>query len=175
MAQDNEIKTTIPENEAADKKTSAASATSTILNDDTKITVKALVPAVYYTCSKTFETFAWVEVGDIQEMSFLQLRIMKAKHPRYFTEKWLLPSNKEVLKKLNLENFYMNKVNRGDMKKLYGTDVGEVEELLSSLSDDAKAELTQKVIKAVKEGKITNVKIIRLLEKQLGVELMQYV
>lgn len=175
MAQDKEMKTTIPENEVADNKKPATSAASIILNDDTKITVKALVPAVYYTCSKTFETFAWVEVGDIQEMSFLQLRIMKAKHPRYFTEKWLLPSNDEVLKKLNLESFYANKVNRGDMKKLYGTDIGEVEELLSGLSDRAKAELAQKVVKAVKEEKITNVKIIRLLEKQLGVELMQYV
>lgn len=32
-----------------------------ILNDDMKITVQALVPNVYYTCTVTFETFFVVE------------------------------------------------------------------------------------------------------------------
>lgn len=156
-------------------KAAETAADSPVLNDDTKIAVKSLVPAVYYTCSTTFETFSWVEAGDIQDMSYRQLRIMKAKHPRYFTEKWLLPMDNEVLKKLKLESVFASTLSRGDMKKLYGSNVDEVEELLSSLSDSAKTELAQKVVKAVKNGKITNVKIIRLLENQLSVELMQYV
>jgi hypothetical protein len=155
--------------------TPAAPATSPTLNDDTKIIVKALVPAVYYTCSKTFDTFAWVEVGDTQEMTYLQLKLMKAKHPRYFTEKWLLPCDDEALNKLNLTSVYRNTLSRGDMKILYGSDVQAAEDLLSGLSDDALTELTQKVKNAVKNGKIVNIKIIRLLEKQLGVELMKLV
>lgn len=173
MAQENENKAKINPDEAVETK--AASATSATLNDDTRITVKSLVPAVYYTCSTTFESFSWVEVGDEQEMSYRQLRIMKTKHPRYFSDKWLLPTNKDALKKLGLEKIFANNMSRGDMKKLYGADVKEVEELLSSLSNDAKTELTQKVEKAVKNGKIVNVKIIRVLEKHLGVELMKYV
>ena len=100
---------------------------------------------------------------------------MKAKHPRYFTEKWLLICNDEVLKKLNLTNVFAGKVTREDMKKFYGSDVGAAKELLAGLSDDAKAGLVEKVINGVKNGKIENIKIIRLLEAQLGIELMQYV
>lgn len=174
MAQENEnkVKTENPDG-AVSKKT--APATSTTLNDETKVSVKSLVPAVYYSCTTTFESFAWVEVGDVQEMTYKQLRMMKTKHPRYFNDKWLLPMDNNVVKKLGLEKVYANNMNRGDMKKLYGSNVVEVEELLSGLSNEAKTKLAQRVEDDVKNGKIANVKVIRALEKHLGVELMQYV
>ena len=61
------------------------------------------------------------------------------------------------------------------MKKFYGSDVGAAKELLAGLNDSAKAGLVKKITDAVKNGKIANVKIIRLLEEQLGIELMQLV
>lgn len=171
MAQEN--KNLNPDNGVVEN--TAAPATSTVLNDETVIEVEARVPAVYYTCPITFETFSWLEVGDKQEMTYKQLRIMNTKHPRYFTEKWLLPCNEEVIKKLRLEKVFANKVSRTDMKKLCGSNIGEVEQLLSNLGSAAKTELTPKVVKYVKDGKIANVKMIRLLEKQLNIELMDLV
>ena len=170
MAQEN--KNLNPVNEAAEQ---TASATSNVLNDDTRIVVEARVPAVYYTCPVTFETFSWLEVGDTQEMTFKQLRIMNTKHPRYFTEKWLLPNNEVVMKKLHLDKIYATKGNRADMKRFCGDDIKDVEELLSGLDSNAKTELTPKIVKYVKDGKIANVKMIRLLEKKLGIELMDLV
>ena len=170
MAQEN--KNLNPVNEAAEQ---TASATSNVLNDDTRIVVEARVPAVYYTCPVTFETFSWLEVGDTQEMTFKQLRIMNTKYPRYFTEKWLLPNDETVMKKLHLDKIYATKVNRADMKRFCGDDIKDVEELLSGLDSNAKTELTPKIVKYVKDGKIANVKMIRLLEKKLGIELMDLV
>lgn len=172
MAQEN--KNLNSENEGVVSQTTSP-ATSTVLNDDTKIMVEALVPAVYYSCPVTFETFPWVEAGETHEMTYKQLRIMKTKHPRYFTEKWLLPKNDTVIKKLGLEKVYTNKVSREDLKILYGSDVDAAKRLIAGLSSDAKSDLTQKVIKFVKSGKIGNAKMIRLLEKQLDVELMDLV
>ena len=170
MAQEN--KNLNPVNEAAEQ---TASATSNVLNDDTRIVVEARVPAVYYTCPVTFETFSWLEVGDTQEMTFKQLRIMNTKYSRYFTEKWLLPNDGTVMKKLHLDKIYATKVNRADMKRFCGDDIKDVEELLSGLDSNAKTELTPKIVKYVKDGKIANVKMIRLLEKKLGIELMDLV
>jgi hypothetical protein len=170
LAQEN--KNLNPVNEAAEQ---TASATSNVLNDDTRIVVEARVPAVYYTCPVTFETFSWLEVGDTQEMTFKQLRIMNTKYPRYFTEKWLLPNDGTVMKKLHLDKIYATKVNRADMKRFCGDDIKDVEELLSGLDSNAKTELTPKIVKYVKDGKIANVKMIRLLEKKLGIELMDLV
>ena len=51
-----------------------------ILNDDMKITVQALVTNVHYTCPIRFEVFSWLEVGDIQEMTYKQIKFMNVKH-----------------------------------------------------------------------------------------------
>lgn len=155
--------------------TTSAPATSNPLKDDTKIEVEARVPAVFYTCPTTFDTFSWLEVGDKQDMTYKQLRILNAKYPRYFSEKWLLPHNETVMKKLNLERFFKNQIKREDYKKLFGSDVDAVKELISGLSAQAKEEMKTKVITYVKNGKIANVKVIRALEKQLNVELMELV
>lgn len=161
--------------EATPEKKAGVAPTSPALKDDTKVNVRALVPSVYYTCTKTMDSFAWEEVGDEQEMTYMQIKTMKAKHPRYFTEKWLLICNNDVLKKLKLDDLFASKVTREDKRKLYGSDVTAVKELLSGLSNDAKAGLVDDAVKGVKNGKIENIKIIRLLEAQLGIELMQYV
>lgn len=148
---------------------------NTILNDDTKITVQALVINICYTCPITFETFNWMEIGDTQEMTYKQIRIMSVKHPRYFTEKWLKPLNDDLLEKLKLKKYFENNLSRGDLKLLFGNDVGAVEEMLTNLNPDSKAELAPKAVKSAKDGKISNVKIIRLVEKHLGVEIMDLI
>lgn len=146
-----------------------------ILNDDMKITVQALVPNVYYTCTVTFETFSWLEVGDTQEMTFKQIKFMSVKHPRYFSDRWLKPLNDDVLERLKLKKYFENNLRRGDLKLLFGNDVAAVEEMLTNLNPDSKAKLAQEAIKAAKDGGINNVKIIRLIEKHLGVEIMDLI
>lgn len=146
-----------------------------ILIDDTKITVQSLVPVVCYSCPVTFEYFSWLEIGDTQEMTYKQIRIMSVKHPRYFTEKWLKPLNDDVLEKLKLKKYFENNLSRGDLKLLFGNDVAAVEEMLTNLNPDAKSELATKAVKAAKDGRISNVKIIRMIEKHLGVEIMDLI
>ena len=164
----------IPDETTSDKKTDVVSPSS-VLKDNTKVIVKSLVPSVYYTCLKTMDSFMWEEVGDEQEMTYMQIKTMKVKYPRYFTEKWLLICNDEILKKLNLISIFATKVTNEDMKKFYGSDVKAVENLLVSLNDNAKIELSKKIINDVKKGKIVNIKIIRLLEKYLDIQLMELV
>ena len=97
---------------------------------------------------------------------------MSVKHPHYLSERWLKPLNDEVLEKLKLKRFFESNLSRGDLKLLCGNDAGAVEELLTNLNPDAKQKLAKKAIKAAKDGKINNVKIIRLIEQYLGVEIM---
>ena len=146
-----------------------------ILTDDMKVTVQALVPVVCYSCPITFEYFSWLEVGDTQEMTYKQIRIMSVKHPRYFSEKWIKPLNDDVLEKLKLKKYFESNLSRGDLKLLFGNDVGAVEEMLANLNPDSKAELAKKAVKAAKDGRINNVKIVRLIEKHLSVEIMELI
>ena len=146
-----------------------------ILNDDTRIPVQSLVPVVCYSCPITFESFDWMEVGDTQEMTYKQIRIMSVKHPRYSSERWLKPLNDDVLERLKLKKYFESNLSRSDLKLLCGNDVRAVEELLTNLNPDAKSELAKKAVKAAKDGKINNVKIIRLIEQHLGMEIMDLV
>ena len=125
-----------------------------ILNDDMKITVQALVPNVHYTCTVTFETFSWFEVGDTQEMTYKQIRIMSVKHPRYFSERWLKPLNDDVLEKLKLKKYFENNLSRGDLKLLCGNDVAVVEEMLVHEGPARVFECEEDAIEAIKGGKI---------------------
>ena len=145
------------------------------IRDNDVIAVKSLVPNVYYTCSKTMDTFIWAEAGDVEEMTFAQLKVMKNKNSGYFTKKWLYPQNEMALKKLGIDSLFVGKFEAKDMKLLYGNDVDAVKEKIGYISASGKEEFTNKVKKAVKQGKIVNIKIIRLLENELDVELMDLV
>lgn len=175
MARGTVIENEVNPKNGAEVVAASAPAIPPALNDDTRIVVKSLVPAVYYTCQTTFESFMWVEVGDEQEMTFRQLKIMKAKHPRYLTERWLLPCNDLVVKKLALKETFVNELNHQEMAVFYGNDIKEGESLIKKLSESGKEEIKAKIEGNVKNGKIANVKMIRMLENQLGLVLMQYV
>lgn len=150
--------------------------TSKSIRDTDVVAVKSLVPNVYYTCSKTNDAYVWAEVGDIQELTFAQLKVMKNKHSGYFTKKWLFPQNDSALKKLGIDDIFAGKFDeKKDMKLFYGDDVEAVREKLSYIAPENKENIGNKVIKAVKQGKIVNIKILRLLEKELDVELMDLV
>lgn len=108
-------------------------------------------------------------------MTIKQIKFMSVKHPRYFSDRWLKPLNDDVLERLKLKKYFENNLRRGDLKLLFGNDVAAVEEMLTNLNPDSKAKLAQEAIKAAKDGGINNVKIIRLIEKHLGVEIMDLI
>ena len=141
--------------------------------DTDKIIVKALVPNVHYTCPKTLDYFNWAEVGDEQEMTFAQLKIMKIKHRNYFTKKWLYIENETALDLLDISDIFAVKFTRTDMKLLYGNDVEAVKDKICYVTEKDKPEVVEKIRNAVKQGKIVNVKIIRLLENEFEIDLME--
>lgn len=145
------------------------------IRDNDVIVVKSLVPNVYYTCSKTLDTFSWADVGDAEEMTFAQLKVMKNKHGGYFTKKWLYPEDDMARKKLGIDSIFATTFEKKDMRLLYGNDVTAVKEKLHYIPAEEKAAYIKRVQTDVKQGKITNVKIIRLLEKELDISLMDLV
>ena len=160
--------------ETTNNKPATKAAPKTIKDDDV-IIVKSLVPSVHYTCPKTLDSFSWAEVGDTNEMTFAQLKVMKNKHNGYFAKKWLYPQNEAALKKLGIDTIFAAKFEKRDMKLLYGNDVEAVKEKISYIPTADRPAMVEKIEKDVKQGKIVNIKIIRLLEKEFDIELMDLV
>lgn len=145
------------------------------VTDKTVVKVKALVPHIYYTCPKTNDSFVWASIGDIQEMTVEQLKIMKVQHDGYFSKKWLYPMNEEVLDMLRIKDIFAIKSSGDNLSALYGNDIAKAEEFINFVLDSDKEEIGKKVANAVQLGKIQNVKIIRLLEKKFGLDLVSLI
>lgn len=139
-----------------------------------KIMVKALVNNVHYTCPKTFEYFHWENARDEHEMTFEQVKLMKVKHKNYFTNKWLFIEDEAVLDALGISDIFAVKFNmRADMKLLYGNDVDAVKKKLCYITKKKELEVIEKVKIAVKQGKIIDIRIIKLLERTFNIDLME--
>ena len=144
-----------------------------IFKDTDKIIVKALVDNVHYTCPKTFEYFHWENARDEQEMTFEQVKLMKVKHKNYFTNKWLFIEDEAVLDALGISDIFAVKFTRADMKLLYGNDVDAVKDKICYVTEKDKPEVIEKIKNAVKQGKIVNIRIIKLLENTFNIDLME--
>lgn len=142
------------------------------VKDTDIVVVKSLKNNVHYTCPKTNDYFVWPDEGSEEKMTVAQLKVMKNQHNGYFSKKFIYPKDEAVLKKLNLQDYFKVKFGRGDMKLLYGDDIEVAKEKVMTIPDDEKDAFIVKVKKAVKDGKIANVKIIRMLERELGIDLM---
>ena len=156
------------------KAETTASKAKTISDADV-FTVKSIVPNVHYTCSKTQDYYIWADVGDENEMTFAQLKVMKNKHIGYFSKGWLIITDNGASRKLDLDKYYNDGFGKRDYKLFYGNDVDKVEKKLAFLPDSEKEQLSKRIIKSVSNGDIQNVKIIRLLEKTFDIELMDLV
>lgn len=145
------------------------------ISDADVFNVRSLVPNIHYTCSKTQDYYIWSEVGDENQMTFSQLKVMKNKHIGYFSKNWLMIMDDNASKKLGVDKYYLDGFTNKDYRILYGSDVEKVEKKLAYISDEEKEKMAKKIITSVSNGDIQNVKIIRLLEKAFDIDLMDLV
>ncbi len=134
------------------------------IKDSDKIVVKSLKPNVYYTCPKTMDTFIWAEVGEVQSMTFAQIKLMKNKHKGYFTNRIIRPENETVLDSLNIRSYYEDKFDRKDFSLLRSDDIKAIKNRLQYIKKDEIDMIKDKIIKMISSGMIENIHVIRLLE-----------
>ena len=160
-----------PVEEKAETKSVAKEART--VKDTDIVVVKSLKNNVHYTCPKTNDYFVWPDEGSEEKMTVAQLKVMKNQHNGYFSKKFIYPKDEAVLKKLNLQDYFKVKFGRGDMKLLYGDDVNAVKDKICYVTEKDKPEVIERIRNAVKQGKIVNIKIIRLLENTFNIDLME--
>ena len=53
-------------------------------------------------------TVEWTEFGEVQEMDYAELLVMRGSQPRFFRDNWILIEDANVLRKLGVERYYKN-------------------------------------------------------------------
>lgn len=126
-----------------------------------------------YKSSKTGERFIWDEFGDEQDMELVELRNAKGAHKDFFINNWFMFDESWVVEYLGMSRYYKNAVNIEDFDSLFEKDPSELEDILNGMSDGQKKSVGYRARVLIHEKEIDSLKIIDVIEKCLGIELIE--
>lgn len=144
------------------------------LTDSDEIDVISLIPNVSYLDSYTNDLYRWDEVGHIEPMTFETLKNMWRNHKGYFRDMWLKPLDERVIAKFGLANTYKNYEFLMDESNYNRKNIDNLCDAIIATPNGVKFSIVNKIKDLVVSGKITDVVIIRSLEKHLGLDLISF-
>ena len=144
-----------------------------LLNTD-EIEVMSMVDNVTYKDSRTGDFYQWDKAGHKEYMSMETINNLWRNHKRYFRSMWLRPMDNRVIKKFGLSNMYDKYNYLMDGKNYVRENAKEIVEGISNLPNDVKRTVCDKVKSLIVNGDVTDVAVIRAIEKQFNIDLISY-
>lgn len=144
------------------------------LKDSDEIEVISLIPNVSYKDSHTNDYYEWEKVGHKELMTFETLRNLWRNHKSYFRNMWLKPCDDRVISKFGLESLYKKHEFLMDKSSYTRTNINKVCEEISGTPNGMKFAICNRVKSLVIAGEITDIAVIRALEKHLNLELISF-
>lgn len=144
------------------------------LQDSDEVEVISLVPNVSYKDNRTYDMYEWDEVGHIELMTFETLKNMWRNHKGYFKKMWLKPNDARVINQFGLTKTfekYEYLMNSSNYTKKNITDICSA---ISDTPNGLKMSIFNKIKNMVVSGDISDVTVIRALEKHLNTDLMSF-
>jgi hypothetical protein len=142
------------------------------LKDDDEIEVESLISNVSYKDAKNNDFYEWNEVGHTEPMRYSALKDMHRNHKSYFGELWLKPNDNRVIKAFGLESTYKNYADlmTGDIYTLDNIEL--IKEKFEALPPKGiKATVVTKIKDMISNGDISDIKVVKNLERILQIDL----
>lgn len=144
------------------------------LKDSDEIDVISLVPNVSYKDSRTLDMYEWDEVGHIEPMTFETLKNMWRNNKGYFKKMWLKPIDERVINKFGLTKTFEKYEYLMDDSNYTKKNIDEICSAISDTPNGLKMSIFNKIKSMVVSGDISDVNVIRTLEKHLKTDLMSF-
>lgn len=144
------------------------------LLDSDEIEVVSLIPNVSYKDSKTNDMYEWDEVGHVELMIVETLKNMWRNNKGYFRNMWLKPNDERVIKQFGLTSNFEKYEYLMDESNYTRSKISEICEVISSTPNGLKFAICNRVKNLVQEGKVTDVSVIKALEKHLNLDLISF-
>lgn len=143
------------------------------LKDADEIEVESLVSNVSYKDSKTGDMYEWDEVGHIEPMTFDTLKNMWRSHKGYFRNMWLKPNDARVINQFGLtktfeKHEYLMKASNYTKK-----NIESICDAISETPNGMKFAIFDKIKSMVISGEVSDVSVIKELEKRLKIDLIE--
>lgn len=145
---------------------------STNIDKEEEVEVVALIPNVSYKDSHTGDLYSWEEVGQVELLPFDVVQRMWQQSKSYFKDMWLKPLDERVIKKFGLESTYKKYdflMNESNYTK---DNVDSIVEAIVSTPAALKFTLCNKVKSLVSTERVTDIGVIRALERNLRIDLL---
>lgn len=144
------------------------------LSDSDMIEVMSLIPNVVYEDNRTGNYYEWEEIGHCEDMTFDEVKNMHRKYKTYFNDMWLKPIDDRVVKKLGLSRTYEKYDFLVDESNYANDHIDEVLDGLSSAPASLKIAIVNRIKDMVADGTVSDIKVVRKLEKRLDIDLISF-
>ena len=147
------------------------------LSLDDMIPVKSITfGGLTYKARSTNAIYRWNQIGSIEYMSVAELNEMNNYKRAFLNKPLVILMDERAIKKFRLQKIYENVAQVNNLKSVFERDNKTIENMVdSALKAGMRDILISKVRQMIKNGKLTNVSIIKLLEKKLQYDLMNIV
>lgn len=144
------------------------------LGDSDEIEVVSLVPNVSYKDSKTLDMYEWQDVGHSEYMTFDTLKNLWRNNKGYFKNLWLKPMDDRVINKFGLTKTYEKYEYLMNGSNYVKKNIGDICDAIKSTPNGLKFAICDKVKNLVIGGEVTDIFVIKELEKRLQIELIEF-
>lgn len=184
MARTKTSTTKATSNVAVEEKTSTATIVNEVveekvdnkpLNDSSEIEVISLIPNVSYKDNHTGDFYEWDEVGHSEIMTFEVLKGMWRNSKGYFRNLCLKPNDDRVIEKFGLKNTYEKYEFLMDSTNYTRKNLEDICNKIVSISDKLKFTVYKKIQKSIVDNEISDIVVIRELEKYLKLDLISFI
>ena len=144
------------------------------LEDSDEIEVISLVPNVSYKDSKTLDMYKWDEIGHPESMTFDTLKNMWRNNKGYFKNMWLKPMDDRVINKFGLTKTFEKYEYLMDGSNYNKKNIKTICDAIKETPNGLKFAICNKVKNLVISGEVTDVSVIKELEKRLQIDLIEF-
>ena len=126
-----------------------------------------------YKSKRTGERWSLESFGAEQDMELSELKNARNSNKKYFINNWFMFDEDWVIDYLGMRQYYKNSLNIQDFDQLFKKPVGEIEDIISKLSEGQRKSVAYRAKQLIAEEEIDSNRVINTLEKCLGVELVE--
>lgn len=143
------------------------------LNNDDEVEVVALIPNVSYYDKATGDRYEWDNAGDVEYMTVEALQRMRRNARGYFEDMCLKPNDERVIDKFGMKRYYEKHDYLMDVSNYTKDNITNILDEFSALrSNSLKSSIVNKIKDMVSNGELSDVMVIRAIEKRLDIDLI---
>ena len=144
------------------------------LKDDDEIKVEALVANVSYKDKHTGDMYEWDAVGHIEPMTFGTLKNMWRLHKGYFRNMWLKPNDARVINQFGLTKTFEKYEYLMNASNYTKKNIKSICDAITETPNGLKFAICDKIKSMVVSGDVSDVFVIKELEKRLKIDLIEF-